>query len=134
MATPKVEIYYDGWCPLCTASKERLTRLDWRKAVRFVSMRQPGIEGRLGIPAARLAERMHCLDLRSGKVSEGIYAIAELSRHLPLLMPAAPVIRFAGWVGLGQPLYDWIASRRVIVPVGGCDHRACDLPDQNGRD
>jgi len=133
MASLKLEVYYDGWCPLCTASKERLSKLDWRGAVRFVSMRDPEIEGRVGIPATRLAARMHCLQLDSGKVSQGVYAIADLFGQLPLLMPMALVVRVAGWIGLGQPLYDWIARRRAIVPIGSCDHESCTppVPTQN---
>ncbi len=134
MATVKIEVYYDGWCPLCTATKGRLSKLDWRQTVRFVSMRATDIEARTGIPAARLSERMHCLDLQSGKVSQGIYAVADLFWHLPLLMPVAPLIRMAGWVGLGQPLYDWIANRRAIVPVSSCDHQSCALPRPSGRE
>jgi len=124
----KLEVYYDGWCPLCKATKERLIRLDSRNAIRFVSMRDPGVEGRVGIPAERLAERMHCLDLESGRVSQGVYAVADLFGHLPWLMVTAPFIRAAGWIGLGQPLYDWIAKRRAIVPVGSCDHGSCSIP------
>lgn len=127
MRQARLEVYYDGWCPLCTSTKERLERLDWRRAVTFRSLREPGVEGRTGIPVDRLAHRMHALDRQTGRVSEGIYAVADLARHLPLLMPLWPLIRLSAALGLGQPLYDYIASRRAILPVGHCENGACPL-------
>lgn len=123
----RLEVYYDGWCPICTGIKERLERLDRRGRLSFLSMREAGVPERAGVPAAALAARMHLRDLRTGRMVEGITAVRFLSATLPALWPLWPAIWVAEKIGLGGPLYDWIAARRPIIPVGHCESGACPV-------
>lgn len=120
-------VYYDGWCPVCTATAERLRRLDWLGRLSLQSMRAPGAAESAGVPAERLAARLHVRDERTGLTLEGIWAAVELARRLPLLIPLWPLLALSGWLGVGQWAYDQIASRRTIVPAGGCEDGACPI-------
>jgi predicted DCC family thiol-disulfide oxidoreductase YuxK len=123
----RIEVYYDGWCPLCTALRNRLERLDWLGRLQWRSIRDQGVAAALGVPAERLEQRMHVRDPRTGIVVDGIWAVAAVATRLPALMPLWPVVAGAAAVGLGQPLYDYIASRRAIVPVGQCTDQQCQI-------
>ncbi|BAD39929.1 thiol-disulfide oxidoreductase DCC family protein [Symbiobacterium thermophilum] len=125
-----ITVFYDGWCPLCTAARQRLARLDWLGRLEFVSIRDPGVAERAGVAPERLAARLHVHTPRTGRWAEGIWAVAAIAARLPLLWPLWPLLALAGVTGLGQPLYDFIARRRAIVPVGQCDETGCPLPGQ----
>lgn len=123
----RLEVYYDGWCPLCTRVRERLDRLDWLGLLTFRSIREPGVAAALGVPAERLEQRMYVRAWPSGRLADGIWAVAAVAARVPALMPLWPFIQLLAWLGVGQRLYDWIASRRAIVPVGNCDGEACSV-------
>lgn len=115
-----LEVYYDGWCPMCTAIALRMERLDWLGQLRFVSFRD-GLSpaAQVGLSPAALAERLHVRV--SGRVVAGIWAVAAIARRVPLLWPLWPFVVVSGWLGVGGWLYDWIARRRAIVPACGGD-------------
>jgi len=123
----ELTVYYDGWCPLCQAIHHRLIRVDWLDRLQFVSMREPGVVDSLGVPAERLAARMHVRYNRTGHLVDGIDAVAAIAAQVPPLWPLWPVIRLSALTGLGGWLYDWVAARRVIIPVGACDEHGCPI-------
>lgn len=125
-------VYYDGWCPLCTGIHRRIERLDWLDQITFASMREPGVAESVGIEAARLAERMHARHPRTGRVVDGIEAVAAIVARIPLLWPLWPFIKLSAWTGLGNWLYDAIARRRTIIPVGACEEGACPIHRPDG--
>jgi predicted DCC family thiol-disulfide oxidoreductase YuxK len=123
----RLEVYYDGWCPICTGIKERLRRLDRRGRLSFCSMREPGVPERAGVSAEALAARMYVRDLRTGRVAGGITAVRYLAAALPALWPLWPLIWVSEKLGFGGFVYDWIAARRPIVPVGHCSDEGCPI-------
>jgi len=56
---------------------------------------------------------------------EVYYAVAAIAARVSLLMALWPALRLAAAAGFGQALYDAIASRRSVVPVGACDEAGC---------
>ncbi len=130
MSVESIIVFYDGWCPLCTRASRRLARLDWLGRLRFVSIREPGAAEEAGVPPERLAARLHVRSARTGRWAEGIWAVAAIAARLPLFWPLWPLLVAAGVSGLGQPVYDFIARRRAIVPAGQCDEHGCRLPGQ----
>ncbi len=125
-----ITVFHDGWCPRCTQARERLTRLDWLGRLEFVSIREQGVAERAGVSPERLAARLHVHSPRTGLWAEGIWAVAAITARIPLLWPFWPLVTLAGLSGLGQPVYDFVARRRAIVPVGQCDENGCPLPDR----
>lgn len=124
---PSLTLYYDGWCPLCTAVKQRLERWDWLGQLSYADLRSPGAAEALGVPLQQLAERMHAHRHRDGRLLEGIAAVTATAARIPLLWPLWPWLLLATATGLGQPLYDRIARSRRIVPVGQCDETGCRI-------
>ncbi len=127
---PSVTVYYDGWCPLCSGIQDRLLRMDWLGKLAFASMREPGVAESLGVPAGRLAERMHVRVHRTdgtGQVVDGIQAVLAIAARIPLLWPLWPLIWLSAVTSLGGWLYDLIAARRTIIPVGACDENGCPI-------
>lgn len=112
---------------MCTATRQRLSRLDWMGQLQFVSFRDLEAKALPGIAPERLAARLHVRYDRTGRVAEGIWALAAIAARLPLLWPLWPLVVAAGLIGLGQSAYDFIARRRRIVPVGQCDEVGCDI-------
>jgi predicted DCC family thiol-disulfide oxidoreductase YuxK len=128
----RLTVYYDGWCPLCTSIRHRIERLDWLGQIAFVSMREPGVPEALGVEAHRLAQRMHALHPRTGRVVDGMEAVAAIAARVPLLWPLWLPLRLSAWTGLGNALYDALARRRTIIPVGACEEGACPIHGPGG--
>lgn len=120
-------VYYDSWCPLCTRVRQRLGQLDWLKLLRFASIRDQEAVRELGVPMDHLERRMHVRNLRTGAVTDGIHAVSAIAARVPLLMPLWPGVALSARLGLGQQAYDFLASRRSIVPVGHCDETGCSI-------
>lgn len=122
-----IEVYFDGWCPVCTGFRDRIGRLDWLGQITFRSMRDPGVAAETGVPAEELARRMYARDPQSGQLWAGVDAFAAVAARVPLLVPLWPLIRLSSVLGLGQRLYDYVAARRVIIPVGNCEDGSCSI-------
>lgn len=119
-------VYYDGWCPLCVGAKQRIRTWDWLGLMRFVSIRAPGATAHLGVDPALLAQRMYA-QTAGGRTVNGIGAIAAIALRVPILLPLWPLLTLSRLLGIGQWLYDQIASRRTIIPVGQCTDGACPI-------
>lgn len=120
-----ITVFYDGWCPFCTQSVKTASRLDWFGWIRFISFREPGVIQRWGLDPERLEKRLHST-ADGVHFREGIDGILQMAGRLPLLWPLLPLLWLATRMGWGQHVYDWIAGRRTIIPVGGCDQH-CDI-------
>lgn len=125
MQHARVEVFYDGWCPLCQGIKQRLERLDWLHHLEFTSFRDHAVAEALGVPPEALAERMYARVRKTGQVVSGVDAFAAIAAHVPLLWPAFPLIWLAARIGIGAWLYEFVARRRTILPAGQCDLPGC---------
>jgi len=123
----KVVVLYDGWCPLCIKSVARLKKFDFFNLIEFLSFRNPEILKQYNIEIRILEKRMHSFN--KGKVSQGIDAFIQIIQRMPLLWIILPFMYTAKILGFGQCLYDYIASRRKIIPVGQCNSNTCDIND-----
>lgn len=121
-----LRVYYDGWCPMCSSIKLRSEKLDWFKLIEFVSFRELS-EDDISIPLSDMEKRMHALNIKTGEIVSGINAITAMSARIPLFMPFWPLCKISGVFRFGEQLYDFIAARRKIVPVGNCNDEICDL-------
>ena len=119
-------VYFDGWCPLCRAAKERLSRLDRRGRLAFRSIRDEAVVGDLGISQEVLARQMH-VQTDDGRIIGGFPALVAIATLLPPLWVLWPFLVAAQWLGVGAVAYDWVARNRKIVPVGACEDGACPI-------
>ncbi|PAD20661.1 DCC1-like thiol-disulfide oxidoreductase family protein [Terribacillus saccharophilus] len=114
-----ITVLYDGWCPMCIKSVTNLKKLDTFNAISFQSFRNPEVLKIYNIDIERLEKRMHSFD-KKRKPKEGIDAFIQIMQRMPLLWLCLPILYTAKFLGFGQRLYDFIASKRNIVPVGQC--------------
>ncbi|MBY6038320.1 DUF393 domain-containing protein [Fictibacillus nanhaiensis] len=124
----KVEVYFDGNCPFCCSVQAKLQQLDWIKKLSFVDFRNNEVNG---IDIDALNQRMHVKNLSTGKITIGIYGIKTIFQRIPILMPLLPFLYLLIALGLGQICYDFVAERRLIVPVGHCTESECKLPENS---
>ncbi|SFX35778.1 Predicted thiol-disulfide oxidoreductase YuxK, DCC family [Thermoactinomyces sp. DSM 45891] len=123
-----VLVFYDGWCPFCISSIERFKKWDALGRLEFVSFRDGTVTQDYGLDIKKLEVRIHSLDIRYDKLEDGIDTMIKISRNIPLLWVFVPFLCLSVKIGLGQKIYDWIASRRTIIPAGNCNDKGCLLP------
>lgn len=114
----ELNVLFDGTCPFCTASAKRIKQLDWLGRISIQDFHHAGILDHYGIPYEIANRRIQVIDA-SGKVSEGIDAILEISKRIPLLWILLPFVWISIQLKLGQKVYDWIAKNRFLFPVPG---------------
>ncbi|NMO20569.1 DUF393 domain-containing protein [Pyxidicoccus fallax] len=126
---PTAVLFIDGFCSYCRLTGETLRRLDWRGRLEVVSFREDDRFRRLGLSAEALELRMHLVEPRSGRVFAGFDAVEALALRMLSLWPLLPLLWLARASGQGQRLYDFLASRRLIVPdARACGEGACAVP------
>ncbi|HWH71558.1 MAG TPA: DUF393 domain-containing protein [Candidatus Sulfotelmatobacter sp.] len=119
-------VYFDGWCPICRAARDRLAHLDRGRRLQFRSARDPAAIAETGLPAETLASSLH-VRTADGRMVSGFPALVAIARTLPPLWPVWPFMVIAGWLGIGARVYAWVARNRRIVPVGACEDGACPV-------
>ncbi|MEC1177353.1 DCC1-like thiol-disulfide oxidoreductase family protein [Metasolibacillus meyeri] len=124
-------VLYDGWCPFCIKSIKKFQRFDWFNRIEFLSFREPAAVANYNIRMANLENRMHSVKRVDGKIEDGIYSINRICKNIPLLWIFVPFISVAIFLGIGQRVYDFIATRRTIFPTGSCDEQSCVMPLKN---
>jgi len=129
VATRRVKLYvfYDGWCPLCQKSAKRIERLNWLGLVQFISLRDKERLSAFGLEESNLTNRIQSKVLNSNRQYEGIHTLVQISLRIPLLWIIVPFLYLSILFGVGQRLYDWIASKRKVIPIGQCDEGSCHI-------
>jgi predicted DCC family thiol-disulfide oxidoreductase YuxK len=120
-----IQVFYDDWCPRCTALRARVERLDWLRLVTFSPIRSPEAEQDAGVPADQLLQRMHVRSVRSGRMRSGAAAMAALCARVPVASPLWPALALASSLRIGERIYDVIARNRSVVPVAACTDGTC---------
>lgn len=121
-------VFYDGWCPACRRLARIGRHLDFFGRLEPVSFRRPGFFESgpgAGVRPRRAEERLICADEYTGRRFEGVDAVAEIIKRLPLLWPFLIPVGAARLLGFGGPLYDFIARRRTVIPGGMCTPSGC---------
>ena len=126
----RIEVYFDGACGLCLASRRWAEARDARHCLRFHDFCDPDEAASLPVEASVLAEEM-VVKTESGAVSRGFAAWRLVLGALPrwrwlACALGAPPLR---WIG--PSLYRFVARHRRWFPMavsGGCDDGACRVP------
>ncbi len=121
-------VIYDGQCRICTAQIRNLARFDRGKRLAYLSLHDPRVAERFpDLTHEMMMEQMFVID-QQGRRHAGAESIRYLSRRLPLLWLATPILHFPGSLPLWNRLYRWIAQRRYRYgKLSACDDDACRL-------
>jgi predicted DCC family thiol-disulfide oxidoreductase YuxK len=97
----KVEVWFDGDCPLCRREIALLKRLDRRGAIRFQDVARGN--GVCPIDRAELLARFHARE--DGRMLSGAAAFAAMWRAIPVLRPLGLMARDRRVLAVLERLY-----------------------------
>lgn len=124
-------VIYDGNCNFCISQVKNLRRLDCCGGrLSFLSLHDPRVSERYpDLTHDQLMAEMYIVDQKQQRHGGGD-AVRYLSRRLPLLWIAAPILHLPGTANLWRYLYNQVAKRRYKLAGkkdGGsnCDGDAC---------
>lgn len=123
----RLDILFDGACPLCLRSMSVLYGLDWFGRLRFLPFQeQAGARQAHAIGASPedLRKELHLVG-KGGKVWKGFFAFRAMSWHLPPAWPVAPFLYMPGMSVAGPIIYRWIADSRRRFTT--CEAGACRI-------
>jgi len=121
-------VIYDGHCRICTSQIRRLAAWDTGGRLAYLSLHDPETARRfLDLSHDELMQYMVLVD-RRGRRYRGAEVLRYLSRRLPLLWWAAPILHLPGSMPLWQWCYRQVAKRRYrFGRVESCDDGSCRL-------
>lgn len=121
-------VIYDGQCNFCSGGVNQLRRLDCcGSRLAFISLHDPRVAERYpDLTHEQLMEQMYVVD-SEGRRHGGADAVRYLSRRLPLLWLAAPILHIPFTAGLWQWGYHQVARRRYKLAGKTCENDACDI-------
>jgi predicted DCC family thiol-disulfide oxidoreductase YuxK len=97
----KVEVWFDGDCPLCRREIALMRRLDRRGAIRFQDVARGN--GVCPIDQAELLARFHARE--DGRMLSGAAAFAAMWRAIPVLRPLGLLARNRRVLAVLERLY-----------------------------
>jgi predicted DCC family thiol-disulfide oxidoreductase YuxK len=115
--TPNSDVViFDGECNFCKSQVARLHSLDCcGNRLSFLSLHDPRVAGRYpNLTHEQMMEQMYVVDSQ-GRQFGGSDAVRYLSRRLPLLWPAMPILHLPGTAGLWRWAYHQVAKRRYKI-------------------
>jgi predicted DCC family thiol-disulfide oxidoreductase YuxK len=122
----KLIVLYDGTCPFCSFSAQKLRKLDWFQKLDMVDLHSTDLLEYYKIPFEHALTRIQVV--KNEKIrEEGMKGILLISYYLPLLWLFIPIFWVSIKLGFGSKIYDWIAKNRLLFPVPGY----CEIPEEN---
>ena len=110
MAQPKLTLFYDGSCPICSWEKHNLMSRDRRGLLGFIDIQSPEFDpGIHGVTMQMLMARMHGLT-DDGRMIVGVDALIEAYRAVGWWWAYLPLSIIPG--RLADLAYGWFADHR----------------------
>ncbi|QEG39672.1 thiol-disulfide oxidoreductase DCC family protein [Roseimaritima ulvae] len=121
-------VIFDGQCRFCRTQVQRLRWLDGRgRRLAFLSLHDPRVAQRYPeLTHEQMMEQMYVIE-RDGTAHGGSAAVRYLSRQLPWLWAAMPILHLPGTAGLWRWLYRQVAKRRYRLAGKACEGDACSV-------
>ncbi|PHQ32826.1 thiol-disulfide oxidoreductase DCC family protein [Rhodopirellula bahusiensis] len=121
-------VIYDGQCNFCKAGVKSLRRLDWGgNRLAFLSLHDERVRDRYpDLTQEQLMNQMYVID-QQGQRHGGADAVRYLSRRLPMLWLAAPILHLPGTAKMWRRLYHEVAKRRYRLAGKSCDSGSCSI-------
>ena len=124
-------VIFDGECNFCRSQVGLLHRLDLGgRRLSFLSLHDDRVAERYpDLSHDDLMQQMYIVDTQERRHG-GSDAVKYLSRRLPILWLAAPVLHLPGTAGLWRWAYKQVAKRRYQLAgktTGGCGDNNCSI-------
>jgi predicted DCC family thiol-disulfide oxidoreductase YuxK len=112
----RLQVLYDGLCPLCCRTVQLLGRLDLFTRLELLDFRRLDLSDynrrqKLKLASRDLEEGMHVIF--QGKAYRGFYGYRRIASALPVLWPLAPWLFLPGISSLGELIYGYVARNRL---------------------
>jgi len=123
---PRVDVVYDGACPLCIRSMTLIAYFDWFRKLRYldlmeweaVSKSYPRLDRRACV------DEMHVIDVQTGELFKGFFGFRRIAREVPLLWPLLPIFYLPGISIAGEQIYGLVAGNRLRLEES-CTRHSC---------
>ena len=124
-------VIYDGHCKFCRGGVERIAWWDGGSRLAYLSLHDPEVARRYpDLTHEMLMEKMYIVD-QAGNRYAGADAIRYLTRRLPALWIAAPLLHIPFSYPIWEWLYGLVASSRYAImgktTDDQCDDGACKV-------
>ncbi|ABS21926.1 thiol-disulfide oxidoreductase DCC family protein [Bacillus cytotoxicus] len=122
-------VFYDSWCPMCTAITERTKKLDRKGRITFLSFREKEVVKKYQLSETlqhKMEQRLYVW--KADQWYDGIHSIYVIAKVVPSYWPIVPFIKLSVLLKFGNKVYDYIANNRKLVPVGHCREGICEIP------
>lgn len=119
-------VLYDGQCPVCRATADRLAAWDCRQRLELIDLDSPEVLQRWPeLNREDLEAELHVIE-PTGHIHRGADAVRRLSRLVPWLWPLMPVLYLPGTLPLWRKLYHIISKRRYrLISRERCEEEVC---------
>lgn len=120
-------VIYDGDCNFCISQVKNLRRLDCCGGrLSYLSLHDPRVAERYpDLTYDQMMSQMYVIDQQDRRHGGGD-AVRYLSRRLPLLWIAAPILHLPGTASLWRLIYNQIAKRRYKLAGKKSGRPSCD--------
>ena len=121
-------VIYDSQCNFCRTSVQQLRRLDLGgRRLAYISLHDHRVAARYpDLTPEQLMEQMYVV-VNDGRRYGGADAVRYLSRRLPTLWIAAPILHLPGTANLWRWLYQQVANRRYKLSGKSCENDVCSV-------
>lgn len=107
----KAVLFYDGKCNFCITIIKILKGIDLSGKFTFLDLWKDSPLKKYGLIQSDLKDQIHLLD-KNGEIFKGYFAIREVFRKIPLLLPLSLVTYLPFSSYFGQKIYQFVAKHR----------------------
>ena len=122
----RLEVLYDGQCPLCIRSMTILQYGDWFERIRYSNIltrwETLQTEKTLNIPLSEFLTEMYVV-MPDGSLQKGFFAFKALVKVVPLFWILVPLFYLPFASSIGPKIYKFIAERRSRFDT--CNFETC---------
>ncbi|GGE56512.1 thioredoxin [Pullulanibacillus camelliae] len=127
MRAPELLVFYDSWCPLCTRAMQVIKQHDYNGKINFMTFRDPLTMNRYHLWDKQVDKKIYAIRYEDKQSYSGIDTVHQMIKRIPRYRAFSPLVWCAIKIGVGERIYQAIANRRKIIPVGQCEGDSCSL-------
>jgi predicted DCC family thiol-disulfide oxidoreductase YuxK len=125
----KLQVFYDGACPLCSREVKHYRQRDRHSRIEWVDIANPEFRADAhGLDPTRVQQVMHAR-LPDGRVVTEVGAFIKIWEALPpglLTTPLRWILKIPGMLGLANVFYRLFARNRYRL-TGRCTPESCSI-------